>query len=146
MQQIKYPKLAKKLKELRKAYSYRQADVAAALDIGRQTYVNYETGIRTPSHETLFKLAGFYNIFADDLLQLSVDLDRDIYYDAPTPTQSSEDLAGFLEYFNNPANQKKFRLFSNSQKELIYYFDKLTDDDKQEIIEFTKIKAHKKRS
>ena len=121
MRQVKYPKLAEKLRELRKAKSCRQEDVAAALGVVRQTYANYETGYRTPDYNSLVKLAGFYNISTDDLLQLSIDLDRDIYYDAPVPTQSSEDLAGFLEYFNNPANQKKFRLFTNLQKELIYY-------------------------
>ena len=30
-------------------------------------------------------------------------------------------------------------------KELLYYFEKISEDDKKEIIEFTKIKAHKNR-
>ena len=62
---------------------------------------------------------------------------------APPPTQSSEDLAGFLEYFNNPHNQKKFQYFGNLEKELIYYFEKLSDTDKRELIEIAKIKTRK---
>lgn len=133
-----------KLKELRKAHGYTQDYVASALDIVRQTYSHYETGKRTPNSETLFKLAGLYSISVDDLLQITMDIDRNIYYDAPMPTQSSDDLAEFLEYFNNPNNQKKYQMFSNFEKELLFYFEKISEIDKKEIIEFTKIKAHKK--
>lgn len=77
-------------------------------------------------------------------MQLTTDIDRNIYYDAPAPTQSSEDFAGFLEYFNNPSNKKKFHMFNNLEKELFYYFEKLSDVDKKELIEIEKIKTHKK--
>lgn len=136
--------LASKLKELRTAHGYNQDYVASAIGVVRQTYSHYETGKRAPNPEILFKLAGLYNISVDDLLQLTMDIDRNIYYDAPAPTQSSEDLAGFLEYFNNPNHKKKYQLFSNLEKELLYYFEKISDSDKKEIIEFTKIKARKK--
>lgn len=132
-----------KLKELRKAHSYTQDYVASALGIVRQTYSHYETGKRTPSSEILFKLAGLYNISVDDLMQLTMNLDRNIYYDAPAPTQSSEDLAGFLEYFNNPNNHKKYQYLSNLEKELLYYFEKISEDDRREIIEIIKIKVKK---
>lgn len=137
--------LPAKLKELRKAFGYTQDYVASALGVIRQTYSHYETGNRTPNSETLFKLAGLYNISVDDLMQLTIELDRNIYYDAPPPTQSSEDLAAFLDYFSNPKNQKKYQYFSNLEKELLYYFEKLTDVDKREMIEFTKIKANRNR-
>lgn len=137
--------LPEKLKELRKVHGYTQDYVTAALGIVRQTYSHYEAGRRTPSPDTLYKLAGLYEISVEDLMQLTIELDRNIYYDAPAPTQSSEDLAGFLEYFNNPNNKKKYQYFSNLEKELLYYFEKISEDDKKEIIEFTKIKAHKNR-
>ena len=137
--------ISQRLKELRKLHNYTQDYVASALGIVRQTYSHYETGKRTPNSEILFKLAGLYNISVDDLMQLTIELDRNIYYDAPAPTQSSEDLAGFLEYFNNPNNQKKYQFFNSLEKELLYYFEKISDDDKKEIIEFTKIKAHKNK-
>jgi len=137
--------LATKLKELRKVYGYTQDYVASSLGIVRQTYSHYENGKRKPSPDVLFKLAGLYNISVDDLMQLTIELDRDVYYDAPSPTQSSEDLAGFLEYFNNPKIQKMYQYLSNLEKELLYYFGKISEDDKQEIIEFTKIKAHRNK-
>ena len=137
--------ISRRLKELRTLHNYTQDYVASALGIVRQTYSHYETGKRTPNSEILFKLAGLYNISIDDLMLLTIELDRNIYYDAPAPTQSSEDLAGFLEYFNNPNNQKKYQFFNNLEKELLYYFEKISDNDKKEIIEFTKIKARKNK-
>lgn len=138
--------LAKRLKELRKINNYTQDYVASALGVIRQTYSHYETGKRTPSSEMLYKLAGLYEISVDDLMHLAIDLDRNIYYEAPGPTQSSDDLAAYLEFFSNPSNQKKFQYNTNLEKELLYYFQKITDADKKEIIEFTKIKAQKKSS
>ena len=138
--------LAKRLRELRKVNNYTQDYVASALGVIRQTYSHYETGKRTPNSEMLYKLAGLYDISVDDFLHLSIDLDKNIYYEAPGPTQSSDDLAAYLDFFNNPSNQKKFQYNTNLEKELLYYFQKITDSDKKEIIEFTKIKAQKKNS
>ena len=140
MKQIKYPKLVKRLKELRKAHSYRQEDVAAALGIVRQTYANYEQGIRTPDAEILYKLAGFYNIPVGDLMHLTMELDPDEYYDAPSPSENSLLLSDYLAYFNESENIKRFRSFDNLERELIFYFEKLPENDKKEIIEIAKMK------
>ncbi len=136
-------RLAIKLKELRKAHNLTQDYVASAIGTVRQTYSHYETGRRTPSSDVLFKLAGLYNISVDDLMQLVLDVDRTVYYEAPAPSESSETLAAFLEYYSNPKNQKKYQFNTYMEKELLYYFEKISDDDKREIIEFTKIKARK---
>ena len=106
-------KLPQKLKELRKVNNYTQDYVAAVLGIVRQTYSHYETGRRTPDAEALYKLAGLYNISIDDLMHLTVDIDREVSYDAPVPSQSSEDLSEFLEFFNDPANKKKYMFHTN---------------------------------
>lgn len=135
--------LAQKLKELRKAHNYTQDYLAEVLGVVRQTYSHYETGKRTPDAEALYKLAGLYNISIDDLLHLTVNVDRDISYDAPAPTQASIDLAEFLEFFNDPANKKKYMFHTNLEKELLFYFDKISEQDKKEMIEFVKIKARK---
>jgi transcriptional regulator with XRE-family HTH domain len=137
--------LSKRLRELRKVNNYTQDDVAEVLQTSRQTYSHYETGIRKPSTESLYKLAGLYGISVEDLLKLSIELDENTYFDAPGPSQVSEDLSAYLEYFNDPKNQKKYHYHTNLEKELLYYFQKLMDSDKKEIIEFTKIKAKKKR-
>ena len=82
-------------------------------------------------------------ISIDDLMHLTVDIDREVSYDAPVPSQSSEDLSEFLEFFNDPANKKKYMFHTNLEKELLFYFNKISEEDKKEIIEFTKIKARK---
>lgn len=133
--------LSKRLKELRKVNNYTQDYVASALGVIRQTYSHYETGKRIPNSEMLYKLAGLYEISVDDLLHLTIDLDPSVYYEAPAPTQSSDDLAAYLAFFSNPNNQKKFQYNTNLEKELLYYFEKISDSDKKEIIQFTKIKA-----
>ena len=94
--------LANKLKELRISHSYKQVDIAAFLGVVRQTYANYENGLRTPDTETLHKIAALYGITLDDLMQLTTTLDPELYYNAPQPSQNSVDIAGFLDYFNNP--------------------------------------------
>lgn len=135
------PLLSQRLKELRKVYNYTQDYVAEVIGSTRQTYSHYETGRRKPSTETLYKLAGLYNISVDDLLHLSMDFDRNVYYEAPGPSQSSEDPSAYLEYFNDPKNQKKYQYHTNLEKELLYYFQKITDKDKRELIEIAKIKS-----
>ncbi len=137
--------LPQKLRELRKAHGYTQVYVASVLECARQTYANYETGLRKPSSDVLFVLAGLYNISTDDLLQLTIELDRDVYYDAPAPTQSSEDVRDYIEFFNNPTNVKRFRNFSNLERELFYYFQKISEVDKKELVAIAKMKAQKDR-
>ena len=136
--------LPEKLKELRKMNNYTQDYVAEVLGVVRQTYSHYETGKRTPYATALYKLAGLYNISLEDLLHLTVNIDRDEVYDAPKPTQASSELAEYLKFYNDPANKKKYIFHSDLEKKMLFYFSKISDDDKKEIIEFTKIKARKK--
>lgn len=70
--------------------------------IVRQTYSHYETanGFRDR------KCSINWHISIDDLMHLTVDLDKNIYYGAPMPTQTSNELAEFLEYFSNPEQEK----------------------------------------
>ena len=119
--------LPQKLKELRKVNNYTQDYVAEVLGVVRQTYSHYETGKRTPDAEAFYKLAGLYNISVDDLLHLTIDIDREEFH----------------EFFNDPSNKKKYMFNTNLERELLFYFDKISDEDKKEIIEFTKIKARK---
>ena len=140
---MKKSKLSKRLKQLRVAHSYTQDYVASFLGVIRQTYSHYETGRITPSSETLYKLAGLYSISVEDLLHLSIELDEDEYYDAPTPSESSKELDGYLEYYTDDFNRRKYQFFSDEEKELLYFFSLIDETDRREIIEFTKIKARK---
>lgn len=136
--------LPEKLKELRLAHAYKQVDVASALGIVRQSYSHYERGDRTPDSEMLYKIAAFYNISVNDLMQHAVSLDPDIYYDSPPPAESGPYLDDFLEYLKKPKNQKRFKDFTNMERELIYYFEQIDNLDKWELVEFAKILSHKR--
>ncbi len=142
---MKTSDLPEKLRELRLAHSYKQVDVASALGVVRQTYSHYERGDRTPDSDTLYKIAAFYNISVNDLLQYTVALDPDMYYDSPPPSESGADLDDFLEYLKKPKNQKRFKDFTNIERELIYYFEQIDNLDKWELIEFAKILSRKRK-
>lgn len=135
--------LANKLKELRKFHNYNQADVAAALDVVRQTYSHYETGKRTPGHDVLYKLAKFYDISMDELLFNTVELDPDIHFSSVAPNHTAEEFDEYLSHFSSETNKKKYQFHTVLEKELLYYFEKLSEADKKEIIEFTKIKTRR---
>ena len=58
-----------KLKELRKTHKINQDELAKYLNISRQAYSHYEIGARQPSPETLKKLADYFNVSVDYLLE-----------------------------------------------------------------------------
>lgn len=142
---MKNTNLPQKLKELRLAHSYKQVDVASVLGIVRQTYSHYEKGDRTPDSEMLYKIAAFYNISVNDLMQHTVKLDPDLYYGSPPPAESGACLKDFLEYMKEPKNQKRFKDFTNMERELIYYFEQIDNLDKWELVEFAKILSRKRK-
>lgn len=61
--------IAENLRCLRTVFGYTQSDVAQAIHICRSTYVQYETGRKLPSTETMLALSHFYNISIDILLE-----------------------------------------------------------------------------
>lgn len=58
-----------RLKELRKQNKKTQSDIAKILNMSTIGYNNYETGARKPSIETLCKLADYYGVTLDYLLE-----------------------------------------------------------------------------
>ena len=62
-----------RLKELRERKKLYQKDVAAALKIDRTTYVKYETGASEPSFEILKRIARFYEVSIDYLLDYEIN-------------------------------------------------------------------------
>ena len=58
-----------KLKSLRNKLDITQKQAAEKLGLTLQTYVNYELGRREPDYKTLVKLADFYNVSLDELLE-----------------------------------------------------------------------------
>lgn len=66
--EIVAPLPSNRIKLLRKSRNLTQAQVADAVELGRQAYAYYEKGERAPSPETLCKLADFFGVSVDELL------------------------------------------------------------------------------
>ncbi len=139
-------RLGTRLRELRKASNFTQDYVAAFLGVVRQTYSHYETGKRTPSTDSLYKLSGLYKISVEDLLHLSLLLDPDEYYDAPDPTESSLNISDYLSFMNDKGNQNKYGLLADDEKKLLFLYAQLSHKDQEELIEIAKIKLPSKKT
>lgn len=69
-----------RLRELREDKDLHQSDLAQVLNIGQNTYSQYETGSRQIPIDCLIKLAKFYCVSVDYILELT-----DV--DVPYPTK-----------------------------------------------------------
>ena len=49
----------------------------------------------------------------------------------------------FLDFYNEPSNRKKYMFATPIEKELLYHFKKMSEEDRNEMIEIAKIKARK---
>jgi len=58
----------KNLKAIREDRDIRQKEVAAYLNVSQNTYSQYETGVISLTAEILIKLADYYNVSIDYLL------------------------------------------------------------------------------
>lgn len=56
------------LKDLRKARNLTQDNVAEFLGVSKNTISRYENGEREPDHDTLLRLAGYFDVSVDFLL------------------------------------------------------------------------------
>ncbi|MBQ7307141.1 MAG: helix-turn-helix domain-containing protein [Clostridia bacterium] len=68
-----------RLKELRKMKNLTQAKLAELLNISRSTIAMYETGASEPDLNTLNKIANYFNVTLDYLLDREVIKDNNIY-------------------------------------------------------------------
>ena len=58
----------KNLREIREDNDIKQKDIAAYLNLSQNTYSQYETGVISLTAEVLIKLANYYNVSIDFLL------------------------------------------------------------------------------
>lgn len=56
------------LREIRENKNIRQKDIATYLNVSQNTYSQYETGIISLTADVLIKLADYYNVSIDFLL------------------------------------------------------------------------------
>ena len=60
-----------KLKKLREERGLLQKEIAIDLGVSRECYTHYENGNRTPDYQTLKKIAVFFNVSIDYLLDVA---------------------------------------------------------------------------
>ena len=58
----------KHLRDIREDRDVKQKDIAAYLNVSQNTYSQYETGVISLTAEVLIKIADFYNVSIDYLL------------------------------------------------------------------------------
>lgn len=63
----------KRIKELRKKRKLTQGEVAEQLNCSQQSYSNYELGQRDVPTDMIIKMARFFNVSADYLLEITDD-------------------------------------------------------------------------
>ena len=120
--------LGEYLRVLRTHHGYSQEFVASHLNIIRQTYSHYETGRILPPLEAICALAELYQVSVDSLLKLVIQ---------PNTEQDSVSLAQPSETTKKPLN------LSTKEIELINHFRLLDKRDKEDILDFIKLKSQK---
>jgi len=134
--------LGQYLKDLRRSYGYTQEYVASHLDVSRQAYSHYEKNRALPSNEAFYKMANLYGIPADSLIEMSLLSDPNIEYIPHAPYD--DEVEHLLAFLNDIKNASKLKYLPRKEKELLYYFENLSQKDQNEIIEILKIKLKNK--
>ena len=93
------------LRELRERKSLYQKDVAAALKIDRTTYVKYETGASEPSFEILKRIARFYDVSIDFLLDFDTKSQKTKKKPPVVLSQEEERLLSDYRSFNEKGQE-----------------------------------------
>lgn len=95
-QEISPESFAKRLKRLRKEAHLTQQDVADYFKTSPQSYAQWEKGQRSPSKESLEKLASYFGVSISYLVGESDTIDYGAFEEQSTPTQLSDDKT-FIE-------------------------------------------------
>lgn len=111
-----------KLRELRKKCGLTMKELGAEIGVAESTISQYETGKREPDYETLLKLAEYFGTSVDVLLR-------------GEPQDASPAKPVILDKELDGIN---FALYGEIQE--------LSDEDKQDILEFIRFKKSQRKS
>ncbi len=84
------------IKALRKQKGYSQEEVAARLNVVRQTVSKWEKGMSVPDADMLVRLAELYEVTVGDLLG-APQPEKSVAEDAPDPRELAEQLSRINE-------------------------------------------------
>lgn len=134
------------LRALRTSLGYSQQRVAEELNVLRQTYSHYERGRIIPPTQTIVALARIFDVPIEDLMALVAVNDDDPAAGSKRSTDSSAfDMDDYVAYLKEPINISRLRFMSESEKRLLYYFNMLTKEDKQDFTQFMRIRAKRNK-
>ena len=139
------------LRMLRKEKGLKQEDLADMLGIIRGAYSHYENGRTKPTLEGLRILADYYEVPLEKLARLAGIHFEDADFDLAGQTSKAqvndklnESGKMYLQFLKDCSNMSKDELshwITAEDKELVYYCHKLSDRDKQILINMAKIMA-----
>ena len=109
--------IAKRLRTLRKSHHLTQEEMSHILHVCRHTYVNYETGVRTPPLDSLIFLAHYFHVTLDFLLCS----DSSIYSAQTTPRFSIK---------------KEFVKLSHYERKILKITQELSFDEQKKVMAF----------
>jgi transcriptional regulator with XRE-family HTH domain len=122
--------LADNLKYLRKRNNLKQNEVSDLLNISRQAYSNYETGIRTPDLDTLLYLCRFYDVTLNDLVITNL---RGSIYSADIVSEGKTPYSVGID--KNTGNKI---YLSDEETDIIMTYRTLSNENRQIITGFLK--------
>ncbi|AZQ60451.1 XRE family transcriptional regulator [Maribacter sp. MJ134] len=113
--------LADNIKKLREDKGLRQKEVANALDIGYSNYNKIENGNREISVKELQRLAAFYNISVDQVINLDGELPKEVVIEDKQAQEQlklmqeldEEERSMIFKMIDSFLTKKKFKDFFN---------------------------------
>lgn len=143
--EMKDTPLAKYLRMLRDSQDLKQEDIARQLGITRGTYSHYENGRLIPPADALYKLSSIFHVSLDQLVRLSMEKDGEeslkfhssefVEKDEDIETNSNALYNNFLAECADMSKDQLARWVSIEDRELLYYYHRLSGRDKR-IVKF----------
>ncbi len=131
--------LSKILKELREARNLSQTDVAKVLNITRQAYNHYETGVRLPSLESLIMIADYFDVSTDYLLGRN-SLDKETTKAKSGLTENESEL---IELINKVTSEREKIKAIGKFEEIV---KNMITESSSELALTTELASNKKRA
>ena len=107
------------IKKIREDKGLRQKEVANAIEVGYTSYNKVENGTREISVSELQRLANFYNLTVDQILNLEGDIPNEVVVEDKTVTEQmrlineleEDDKAIIFKMIDKMLTSKKFKDF-----------------------------------
>ena len=113
--------LANNIKKIREDKGLRQKEVANAIDIGYSNYNKIENGVREISVKELQRLANFYNLTTDQVINFDGDLPKEVIIEDKASNEQlrliseldEDDRTIIFKMIDSFLTKKKFKEFFN---------------------------------